>query len=292
MNHDKNSARNSTLDLRPPESSELTLFSVLQLLDPGLDPTRCKVHLAGWNGHEDPLDQFLDGTFEAWQSRQTQRNFERPLILALIQLPQRHHWLFAGVHRSRGCTTKPPGGRYHVYDTSLEPVTAGLVGRLVVDFERPGRQSYLLAENWTGAMTVAELKPERISLVAFPGYSRVALTKPQLDLVIAHRPESWYAALSQLAGVYVITDRTSGKLYVGSAGGEEGLWARWACYSQTGHGHNQELRELLQQRGTDHAANFQFGILEVAGTHSDDLLAREEHWKRLLLTRVHGLNGN
>jgi hypothetical protein len=291
MNDAPNPGGSTALVTSPNQCAELQLFSVLQLLDPAVDPAQCKIHLAGWNGHEDPLDQFLGGTFEAWQSRQTQRNFERAQILALIQLPQRHRWLFAGVHESHGCS-RPPNSQYHVYETSLGQKTAGLVGRLVVAFERPGRQSYLLAENWVDAMNVAEIRPERLSLEAFPGYSRVALTKSQLDLVIGQRPDSWYAALSQLAGIYVITDRTSGKLYIGSASGQEGLWARWSCYSQTGHGNNQELRELLQERGADHAANFQFGILEVAGTHGDDLPAREAHWKRLLLTRTHGLNGN
>jgi hypothetical protein len=44
--------------------------------------------------------------------------------------------------------------------------------------------------------------------------------------------------------------------------------------------------------GAAYAANFQFAILEVAGTFSADVLEREAHWKRVLLTRDHGLNSN
>ncbi|MCK5943287.1 MAG: hypothetical protein KAI24_15005 [Planctomycetes bacterium] len=50
---------------------------------------------------------------------------------------------------------------------------------------------------------------------------------------------------------------------------------------------------MLRERGVEHAANFHFGILEVAGTHGDDLIERESFWKELLLlTRTFGLNAN
>ena len=71
-----------------------------------------------------------------------------------------------------------------------------------------------------------------------------------------------------------------------------GIWNRWRAYSETGHGGNRDLRRLLKEEGAEHAQNFQFGILEVAGTHGDDLLARESYWKEMLLSREFGLNAN
>ena len=128
----------------------------------------------------------------------------------------------------------------------------------------------------------------------FPGYSWVMLTKQRLDVVVEQQVASWKAALANVAGVYVIADRASGKLYVGSATGDEGIWSRWCAYSQTGHGGNRELRRLLRDKGIAYAENFQFGVLEIADTHAsdDDVLQRESRWKELLLTRDHGYNAN
>jgi hypothetical protein len=106
--------------------------------------------------------------------------------------------------------------------------------------------------------------------------------------------ESWRAALSAVAGVYVIADRLTGKLCVGSATAGEGIWSRWCAYAATGHGGNRELKQLLQVEGDAYADNFQFGALEIADTHAsqEDVLAREAHWKVLLLSCTHGYNSN
>jgi hypothetical protein len=269
------------------------LFDVLQVLDAEVAPTSCKIHLAVWNGKQDPLDEYLAGRFDEWQEWQTKRNFARPHVLSLIQLPGRHQWLFAGLHDANGCS--PPNARGLVrYRMERRPHANALDGRLVVNFERPGRQSYLRAERWLDALQVAEIRPQRMVVAEFPGYSATMLTKRHLDIVVAQAVDSWRSALLNVAGVYLIADRHSGKLYVGSATGDGGIWARWCAYSKTGHGGNAELRVLLREKGANYADNFQFGVLEIAGTHADegDVLIRESYWKDLLLTRTHGLNAN
>jgi hypothetical protein len=80
----------------------MRVFDILRLLVPELEPIKTKIHLAGWNGFNDPLDVFLAGRFAEWQSYQSQRNFERPLVLSLIKLKERDRWLFAGLHRVDG----------------------------------------------------------------------------------------------------------------------------------------------------------------------------------------------
>ena len=167
-------------------------------------------------------------------------------------------------------------------------------GRLVVSFSRTGRQSYLNAENWATEISVAELKAEKLSIAEFPGYRSINLSKGELDAIVRQSIESWRTALSNVAGVYVISDTTSGKLYVGSATGEGGIWQRWSHYAATGHGGNRELRELLRETGAVSAENFQFAVLEIADIHSSEkkVLRRESHWKKVLLTREHGHNAN
>jgi hypothetical protein len=94
--------------------------------------------------------------------------------------------------------------------------------------------------------------------------------------------------------VYLITDRASGKHYVGSAYGTGGIWERWACYALTGHGNNVELEAVLQSKGPEYAQNFQFAILEICDINSspEQVVERESHWKTVLKSREFGLNKN
>ncbi|MFO7696150.1 MAG: GIY-YIG nuclease family protein, partial [Anaerolineae bacterium] len=275
------------------EVVSMLLFQLLQTLDADLAPKRCKVHLAGWNGQEDPLDEYLAGRFDRWQARQNRKNFERDFVISLIALPRARLWLFAGVHDAAGCDWVAEDRSWR-YRLSRRPGPNELDGRLVVSFKRTSRQSYLLGENCSAALEIAELRPEKLSVAEFPGYSWAMLTKQHLDIVVRQQVASWKAALSAVAGVYVIADRQTGKLYVGSATAGEGIWNRWCAYSATGHGGNRELKNLLAAEGTDYAANFQYGILEIADYHAsqEDVLRRESYWKELLQTRAHGYNAN
>lgn len=277
----------------------MRVFDMIRLLVPELEASSTKIHLAGWNGINDPLDVFLAGQFEEWQRWQTQKNFERRFVLSLIKVAARDQWLFAGVHRVLGpCVLGPDpldgSKQCWRYPTEEVAAAAELSGRLVAQFTRPGRQSYLVAEKWIDQITLAEVYPQRLSIGEFPGFRAVDLSFDELRLVVGHGLESWRSALSNVAGVYLISDGTTGKLYVGSASGAGGIWQRWSDYSATGHGGNAELRALVDGDGVDHAKHFRFSVLEIADVHTGeaDVLARECHWKRVLLSREHGLNGN
>ena len=274
----------------------MLLFDLIRLMDGGVTPQETKIHLATSNGIEDPLEVFAVGGFDDWQCIQTKKNFERPLVLGLIAMPGRAQWLYAGVYSSNGCEWLKKRERWD-YDLAPLESCAEFGGRLVASFERPGRQSYLCAERWIESNTVAEIRAEPLTLAEFPGYRAIHLSKRQLDAIVRQRPESWRTALSNVAGVYLIsvTASSDGCLYVGSASGEGGLWQRWCNYSETGHGGNRELRQLLKKH-PEYASTLHFSLLEVAdvSTGADDLLSRESHWKEVLLTRraAHGLNAN
>lgn len=277
----------------------MRIFDMIGLLTPDLEPQQTKIHLAGWNGINDPLDEFVAGRFEEWQRWQTQKNFERPFVLSLIRLAERDRWLFAGLHRVQGpCVLGPDpldgSKQCWRYPTEEDPGPSELTGRLVAHFARPGRQSYLVAEKWIDQITLAEVYPRRLSIGEFPGFRAVDLSFDELQLVAGQGLESWRSALSNVAGVYLISDGSSGRLYVGSASGAGGIWQRWCDYATTGHGGNVELRALAAADGVARAHGFRFSVLEIADIHTGEaeVLAREAHWKRVLLSRRHGLNGN
>jgi len=273
----------------------MLLFEILSLHHPDLQPRRCKLHLAVWSGHDDPLDVFFRGRFEAWQTWQTRKNFEREFIVSIIKLPGRHRWLLAGCYRRLGRKwVTDPGPPHHKYQTEELLETAALAGRVIVGFRRSGRASYLNAETWAEGLEVLQLLERRMAISDFPGFNRVLLDKPTLDLVVSQEVQTWKGALRSVAGIYLITDTQTGKQYVGSAAGEGGIWSRWSEYSKTGHGGNRELREVLKAEGKGYAKNFQYAVLEIADTHAgdDEILKREEHWKRVLRSREFGYNRN
>lgn len=265
-------------------------LDLISLLDPAVLPVGAKLHLATWNGSDDPLHVYLAGKFDDWQRWQGKRNFEREFVISLIALRRTNRWLFAGVHASHGSSWLPDHSA-HYYALHERPACSELNGRLVIAFQRPGRQSYLNAENWADQMLVDSILPERMTIAEFPGYRAVDLTKDELDLIVSQGLESWRTALSNVAGVYLISDTASGKLYVGSATGEHGIWGRWCQYSATGDGGNVELRALLSD-GRERASAFRFSILEIADIHTSraEILQRESHWKNVLLSRSYGLN--
>lgn len=271
----------------------MRVFDLLQVLNSDIRPEETKIHLATWNGEDDPIDVYLAGSFGEWQRWQTRRNFERRFVISLIGLPGTDRWLFAGLHNSTDAEWVETRKLYR-YTLDEDPGCKALNGRLVVSFRRPGRQSYLNAENWLGEMRVSEIRAEPLSVGEFPGFKAVNLTKTELELVVRESHESWRTALSNVAGVYLISDTGSGKLYVGSASGEGGIWQRWSSYAADGHGGNVELRRLLVDEGGERAKKFRYSILEIDDVHASaqDILTRESHWKDILMSRTRGLNGN
>ena len=130
----------------------------------------------------------------------------------------------------------------------------------------------------------------------FPGYDKVCVSYSQLASILRLQKRDWTNALRGQKAVYVITDRASGKLYVGSATSDRGmLLDRWNAYIETLHGGDVELKALVKEKGADYVRrNFQYSILEnFNGRVEDDvILRRESYWKTVLDTRRHGYNRN
>lgn len=129
----------------------------------------------------------------------------------------------------------------------------------------------------------------------FPGYEKITLTLAQLKNIILEKeyPE-WKKMLSAVNCIYIITDRKTGKNYIGSTYGKEGIWGRWKEYAKTGgHGNNVTLQRLYDQ-DNNYPNNFSWSILETLSISisSYEAINIENCYKKKLGTLAFGLNKN
>ena len=116
-----------------------------------------------------------------------------------------------------------------------------------------------------------------------------------LTEIVVNQYKDWHVALSSVKGVYLITDTLSGRLYVGSAYGEEGFWGRWKNYVSTnGHGGNKILKSLVDEDWEYAVKYFRFSILAILSKTSttDEVIKKEQLFKRKLGSNSFGLNNN
>jgi hypothetical protein len=128
----------------------------------------------------------------------------------------------------------------------------------------------------------------------FTDYSDFILNFDELKEIVNNQYSDWKKMLSVTKGIYLISDTNSGKLYVGAAYGEEGIWGRWCKYIATnGHGDNKTLKELIAVDQT-HGNNFQFSILMLLPRTitADEAIKKERLFKNKLGTNSFGLNNN
>lgn len=252
---------------------------------------KTKIHFAsGGKDNKEPLYAFYRNEFKEWQENQANRNFQRDYIISLIWIGK-DEWLFAGVYRRVG--VEEIDGKF-IYKTELLDIYTELIGRLIVGYKKEFRQSYPYFETCIDDLEMVEILRENHTIDPFPGYENVQIKFDLLKTIIAKEESSWKTALSNLKGVYLISDTLTGKLYVGSAYGEDAFWNRWADYSKDGHGGNKDLKRVISEKGIEYAANFQYSILETRSKNVEDneIIKRESYWKDLLLSREFGYNMN
>lgn len=162
-------------------------------------------------------------------------------------------------------------------------------GRLIVKFKNNSTQLIRNAESVIHQCEIHQLLPEIFDNDVFPGYDKVNITWDELSRVI--KKENWKTALGNQKGIYLITNASNGKMYVGSAYGNDMILNRWRNYVSTYHGNNVFLKKIPI---TDIKENFCFSILEIfkSTTNEQIISERENWWKTVLQSRKFGYNGN
>ena len=170
--------------------------------------------------------------------------------------------------------------------------------RLIIKLEKPiGRNVY----NKPYTTVQRDFNPEIYELApstklgSFPGYNNVFLTHKDLQVIIRMEAPEWRTALSSVKGVYCITDRSTGRLYIGSASGDSGgIWQRWASYADGANltGGNKTFEKLKNSGAGYIIDNFTYSILEIfdVRTKREDIIHREEYWKKVFQSVKHGMN--
>jgi len=271
----------------------LKLIDLIQHLGVTLDDY--KIHCAsGYPAAQEAMNAFRQGHWKEWQEDQNQKNFNCKQILSLIHQGG-SSWLFAGVFEVVGVKeTESAASSKYRYDTREVTGLETLTGRAIVDFKKGFRNPYPNGSTCAEELFISEIRRERISLPAFPGYSNVRLDFLTLQMIFERHAPDWNAALANLRGVYLISDKKTGMLYVGSASGSMGIWQRWKNYLESGDGGNKKLIELIEKEGLKRQHEFQFSLLEIFGNNIEQsfIKEREDFWKDVLLTRNFGLNSN
>jgi len=274
----------------------MSLDIMLSQIYPITEPDQYKLHLACWNGEDNPLDVFVRNRneWDGWNSwRGNRDDFSRNYIFSLIDFyPERDRWLFGGIYRvlSRRAVTRGPG-----YEVELVSNSKPFIGRLKLSLKRPSRSKAVNFENHYAKLVVAEILPSAYSGEAFCGFEKIDIGFSMLETIMMSQRPDWKAALQNAKGIYLITDVNNGKRYVGAAYGSTGIWSRWECYIGTGHGYNDELKRILQKHSREYAKkNFKFALLEYFTPKTEDniVIDREIFWKNVLLSREYGYNKN
>ncbi|MGJ4789533.1 GIY-YIG nuclease family protein [Leptospira koniambonensis] len=265
-------------------------------LFPFNDSNSYKVHLASWNGTDHPLDVFArsESEWEDWNKwRDSRDDYNRDFVFSLIEYyVESDTWLFGGIYKIIGSTNV---NRSLSYDIQLTDKLKNFIGRLKITFKRPGRARVIKLETYIDSFEIKEILREKFDGTMFPGYENICLTYKNLESAVKNERADWKSSLSSVKGIYLIRDKNTGKCYVGSAYGENGIWKRWSDYIYTGHGWNEGLLELFNAEGIGYLKeNFIFSILEFHPIFTDDtkIIQRESHWKAILGTRENGYNLN
>ncbi len=249
------------------------------------------------NGYDDPMNLYLrepeivNTQWLFWRSKQ--RYFSVGQIAICLLKLSSDTWLLTTIKRVTKELDIQDGINYE--GEELDEYRQ-YYGRVIIKYHKTVQTQGMYYSTVCNELEVLQLLPTTFDGEEFPGYDNVRLSFSQLSSILERGKQSWIAALENQKGVYLITDKHNGKLYVGSATSDNGmLLQRWRNYVTNGHGGNKELVGLVNKQGFDYVKqNFQYSILENYNAKIDDhvVLKRESWWKETLQSRLFGYNSN
>ncbi|HKL79543.1 MAG TPA: GIY-YIG nuclease family protein [Mobilitalea sp.] len=284
---------------------------MIQLTDfiktPNVTKTKIKFNMNAGDVNKRAWDLLLEDEQEwlnmnRWKTKQPNNNLNyAEYLIALAQYypygPQ--YFIFGGLFK----VEKMMPEIYDAlgYNLTLMEDYKEYIKRLIIKIEKPiGRDIY----NRKYENIQEQLNPEIYELAPstklghFLGYQNVSLMHKDMKHIIQRDEPIWKEALSNVKGIYVITDTSNGNLYIGSASGNtDGIWQRWSGYASLNNltGGNKEFIQILNEKGSEYITqHFRYSIIEIFDTKTkvETILERENYWKNVLNTKNHGMNHN
>lgn len=282
---------------------ELLLNDVLHLSQEEISNSKIEFNMNEGSGGQAYIDKWLkhsesdkanglclDCSYWGWYGNK--RNFlPRQWVFSFLRMGD-DKWLFISAAE---IVDVPENDRACV---EIQKKFSPLFGRLVIKCKKGNTFSRYVfnLSKYIEQAVVCEILPCIYSGEQFDGYDKVHLPFHRLDDIFAGRIlPTYYEALQKVSGVYCLTDKSNGKLYIGSATGEGGVAQRWGNYIDSKHGGNKKLIELYEKKGKKHfEENFTYTILEYYSLSYDKekILERESYWKKCFDTINNGYNDN
>jgi hypothetical protein len=196
---------------------------------------------------------------------------------------------FVGVYKIIKRTKVSTSPDRFIYEMEEVPGFEELVEKVIIGWKNPiSWHQYI-----SNLMPVIEIH-QGLHYQQFTDYFDFILDFKELQEIIVNQYHEWKLMLSATKGIYLISDTKTGKLYVGSAYNEDGIWGRWASYVKSnGTGGNKQLKALVAG-DKDYAFNFRFSILMLLPKTitPDQAIEKEKLFKKKLGTNSFGLNNN
>ena len=276
-------------------TEKILLNDILNIHPDEIPNTRVKFNI--YNGYSDPLELYkanpeeVNTTWFLWHD--SRRYFHSGQLAICFLRISTDTWLLTTVKRIIKEIDVENGVGYEAEEVESYKK---YFGRILVKYHNTYKAMGRTFESLKDDLEVLEILNDQYQGDDFPGYENVCLTYFQLKTIIERHFPGWIAALQNQKAVYLITDKKTGKLYVGSATAQEGmLLQRWSEYIANGHGGNEGLKEIVRDLGFDYVKNyFQYSILENYNARMDDqyIINREIWWKNTLKSREFGMNKN
>ena len=255
---------------------------------------------------KDTINFFYDSILSIYGGKRV-RLVEQDIVFQFIEIKE-HIWLLVDVVViTKQCREKKGYNdftkcEYDVAEAVRLEKYNPYFSRLTVEWKNAPQNFFYVKEDIINSICVNEILPRDYREIdeEFCGYENVSKSYKALKNVI-DKPK-WKEALSNVYGVYVLTDKKTGKLYIGSATGDEGIYSRWKTYLDSGYDKenkdypNKKLKELVQKGTIKYIQeNFIYSILEIFPKNDigkGKALERESYWKKVFHSREVGYNDN
>lgn len=271
------------------------------------EKTKVKFNMNAGDGSKRAWDLLLADDPEwmrmnQWKTLHSNNNLNKAdYLIALAQYypygPE--YYIFGGVFKVENLN--PNINDVAGYTLTLMEEYKEYIKRLIIKIDKPiGRDLYnrvYASVQRSLNPVIYELAPDT-KLGHFPGYQNISLMHKDLQHIIKNNEPSWMQALTNVKGVYVITDTSNGKLYIGSCSGNRGgIWQRWNGYAHLNNltGGNKEFVKILEEYGENYIKTyFKYTILEIFDTKTklETILERESYWKNVFESVKYGMNHN